>query len=1393
MDDPDFDVASSAALSVTSTSSSRLLRSTCHHLGPCHEGHGLQFHSRISPSPSRSSLYKKRRRRFRSGTLESSPEEDEEDEFKEPPSGIKLKAVKRNLNEDLARVERTSGWVAELPTVETRVLKLTTSSRKTWSRFDQSSTTEAFSQQSEERIRFGSESFRTPAKQRMMDFSFSSTSSGSPRLQAFDGDAWKRSPRTGYTYVDSASYRNQWTPEREIPMPHMARRPLDEYDDGEVSFHYHLPDEFSCDEEEDLVKTESKSAHFREHFAFVWKCVGLIFHAIFVAFPTRALPFLVPSHVANMAETAESLPNDDIDLHCAKAAPNQDVIEEIIYIKRVVTFFTDIYIWTKKKTIKVLGLEPDAEDEEVTIIRKVIRNFLEIFMWTKKQVINKDAANTLVLETDSSEEEITISRRVIRNFLEIFNWTQKKAKPSEAVLPQNHRKLTCFRWMGQKLTSEVKSILRLISRSTKVALNAPKTLILLLMPSIISNVSSSVSAHNLNGQVSSFNNAPEQGAIVIEESHYKTISENFQDVYAWTKRGTFASVSNYVPDVRSAIKYFGALISGLFLSVLVLLNPVNWIKKLPKISRRRIRKWRRKSRGPPTRFSARIRKLPVQFTGELPVIKRRRRPKFVLPQEPKESRIERIMAQFEKRVENFKPSKFVRYLSSAAEKLGYFQEEEIFIRRSARLRGLRPEYDGLASPTKARGPRRTAHQGSSKDLNDIDDETVIPLDQLLKPFQRSLMASVFAYFGFFSEAEIKRRRSLRLQGLDPEFEGLTWGRRSRKKSSKLWHIFGDYHDDDEVFFEYHDEEEGFVQRWLDVFLHKLGYLQFEDVHEHPIEPEESEYDMEDDESYSGYVEIPSESFIENQNQHEAFENSYSFEATEGVYFDEDYNIQVTKDNSCLGVLVFLAIPLLLLTSLVIYDSNANDMALSLMSRAQDFSVQAMGSMISCFIAIANSSFMGLLYVFEGFWSFSVALFSCLSALQTKNWMPIKESNDNGQSKLTPLNYDSLASAILQNDKFLQLVQDLTSRNQAELRDLLEMKINSDFQALLHNLEPEESQIERWDSTKDIQLQMEQFRELLHSMQKQLDLKDQDESQVVTEMKTRIRQTEAELENLMAQVKKCCDKTSLTKQINDFLQAQQSQFITKEDFEAQLNLILESVQDQLVLASRETLLNSLDSRVVITGNSTANQAFNDAQLTKIEVEDIVKSALLTYGADKTGAFDYALETAGGSVVSTRCTQMYTARLPQYTWLGVPLWLPLPIWGPATNPRTAIQPGIMPGECWAFKGSEGFLVIKLAMPMKPTRFSLEHIPRSLSPNGKIDSAPKDFEVLGLQTDKDENPEMLGQYAYNDQGEPLQFFQVETPRSQPFSHIELRILNNHGNPDYTCLYRFRVHGNL
>ncbi|KAG0715750.1 SUN domain-containing protein 1 [Chionoecetes opilio] len=184
--------------------------------------------------------------------------------------------------------------------------------------------------------------------------------------------------------------------------------------------------------------------------------------------------------------------------------------------------------------------------------------------------------------------------------------------------------------------------------------------------------------------------------------------------------------------------------------------------------------------------------------------------------------------------------------------------------------------------------------------------------------------------------------------------------------------------------------------------------------------------------------------------------------------------------------------------------------------------------------------------------------------------------------------------------------------------------------------------------------------------------------------------------------------------------------------------------------------------------------------------IVKEALMKYDADKTGMVDHALESAGGNIISTRCTESYQVQLAELSILGFAFFR----YPTNNNPRIIIQPERMPGQCWAFKGSQGYIVIKLAGFVLPTGFTIEHIPKSLSPSGEIDSAPREFEVWGLHSENDEGIH-LGNYEYDQNGDPFQFFAVKKANVEYFPLIELKINSNHGNLHYTCLYRFRVHG--
>nr|XP_046233295.1 SUN domain-containing protein 1-like isoform X2 [Scatophagus argus] len=193
----------------------------------------------------------------------------------------------------------------------------------------------------------------------------------------------------------------------------------------------------------------------------------------------------------------------------------------------------------------------------------------------------------------------------------------------------------------------------------------------------------------------------------------------------------------------------------------------------------------------------------------------------------------------------------------------------------------------------------------------------------------------------------------------------------------------------------------------------------------------------------------------------------------------------------------------------------------------------------------------------------------------------------------------------------------------------------------------------------------------------------------------------------------------------------------------------------------------------------------AVVTQEDVQAIVSNALRLFSQDRTGLADYALESGGGSILSTRCSETYETKAALLSLFGVPLWYF------SQSPRAVIQPDVHPGNCWAFRGSKGFLVIRLSMRILPTSFSLEHIPKALAPSGTLRSAPRHFSVYGLDDESQERGRLLGSYAYEEDGEALQTFPVTEESDRTFQIIEVQVLSNWGHLEYTCMYRFRVHG--
>lgn len=224
------------------------------------------------------------------------------------------------------------------------------------------------------------------------------------------------------------------------------------------------------------------------------------------------------------------------------------------------------------------------------------------------------------------------------------------------------------------------------------------------------------------------------------------------------------------------------------------------------------------------------------------------------------------------------------------------------------------------------------------------------------------------------------------------------------------------------------------------------------------------------------------------------------------------------------------------------------------------------------------------------------------------------------------------------------------------------------------------------------------------------------------------------------------------------------FVTKQNLES---LLLDQIKNNQAL--KDDILNKIKNDLYTEIDNIRPHPVNIEFLSDKRIEQIVKDALTIYDADKIGLVDYAIGNMGGHILTTKSTERY-----KYS----------------KTSRTVITPTAAVGDCWAFQNFPGVVVIKLINIIEIEAFSVEHISKLVVPNGEIDSAPKEFEVYGLRSENDNEPIKLGEYVYDRNGESIQFFKVQNP-GQTFEIIELIINSNHGHPNYTCLYRFRVHG--
>ena len=234
--------------------------------------------------------------------------------------------------------------------------------------------------------------------------------------------------------------------------------------------------------------------------------------------------------------------------------------------------------------------------------------------------------------------------------------------------------------------------------------------------------------------------------------------------------------------------------------------------------------------------------------------------------------------------------------------------------------------------------------------------------------------------------------------------------------------------------------------------------------------------------------------------------------------------------------------------------------------------------------------------------------------------------------------------------------------------------------------------------------------------------------------------------------------------------------------------------------------------------------------------LVENAVLRWQKDSIAKPDYAMYYAGGRVIPALTTPTYSLQ-PR----GVLSYA----WGALTGrtilegrpPVTALHPDISVGNCWPIRGTEGQLAVMLSRSVIITEFTIDHAAKEVAYD--VRPAPQKMEVWGLVEGK-ENIKKVEEYHHRREqrhqdlvATALRERRHPPPKADPYpeslpesehyirlaqftydirdnNHIQtfsvpqeiqdlgvdigvvvLFIRGNWGEPEWTCLYRFRVHG--
>jgi SUN domain-containing protein 1/2 len=124
----------------------------------------------------------------------------------------------------------------------------------------------------------------------------------------------------------------------------------------------------------------------------------------------------------------------------------------------------------------------------------------------------------------------------------------------------------------------------------------------------------------------------------------------------------------------------------------------------------------------------------------------------------------------------------------------------------------------------------------------------------------------------------------------------------------------------------------------------------------------------------------------------------------------------------------------------------------------------------------------------------------------------------------------------------------------------------------------------------------------------------------------------------------------------------------------------------------------------------------------------------------------------------------------------------------DPSLVITSKLEPGECWAMTGSSGYVTIRLSTSIIPDSIFISHV----AIQETMHSALRDFKLFGHKNDWNaDKPVEIMTGTFDAHGSRTQEFTIPEDMNDSYQIFSLKVLSNHGQPDYTCLYRVKIFG--